>query len=296
MKQNEFLTKIGKIFTIAIATSMIYGPTQIGTINQAQAAEKPEETINTLIIAKTKRKTSQPTHKIKTNTTQTRSLSQIVNQANPNSSKTRISYLAKGQPATDHDLARIVIHTNNATIKMTDIADHFRDADEIPDVIELNGKIVCTGNNCKQYKKKFVAVRDQLIDQHLKNIDEYVQKGKYILPKNEGKNYFIEDHSGFLTFYSPDKKFKYRFVDSDGDGTPEEIQIIEYQGNKSRLVLHAIRDKFTEKKFKGLMSKLYKGMCKHQKVKTDSEYNSNPKPKKNELDYELDKALDSLMR
>jgi hypothetical protein len=210
----------------------------------------------------------------------------------------RISYQGIGKPALNYDVAQVTIHNNGQTIKIVDAEGNFQDADEVPDLVKVDNKMVCSGKKCAKYQDKFVKIRDGLIDQHLKNVSEFVKEGTYHVTADEGKSYFIPDHSGFISVLSPDKKFKYRFVDINGDGNPEEVEVREYQGNKSRIVVRADYDKFTDKHFKGIMGKLYSEMEKHEAAKKPSmDYKAEPTPKKdNTLDKTLDNALDSLMR
>ena len=210
----------------------------------------------------------------------------------------RVSYQGIGKPALNYDVGQVTIHNKGQTIKIIDAEGNFQDADEIPDVVKVDDAMVCSGNECAAYQDKFVKLRDGLIEKHVKNVEKFVKEGTYIVTADEGKSYFIPDHSGFISVLSPDKKFKYKFVDIDGDGNPEEVEIREYKGNNSRLVVRADYDRFTDKHFKGIMGRLYDEIKKHEDVKKPSiDYKSGPVPKENKkLDQTLDNALDSLLR
>jgi len=212
--------------------------------------------------------------------------------------RARVFYIAKGNPTAEgYPSASIMVRHQSNTIKMSDDSDYFQQADGVPDVVEVNGKRLCSGKSCAVYKDMFVTFREKLINEHLENVENMVQKGTYIVPADEGKSY-LTDKDGFISILSPDKKFKYKFIDSNGNGSPEEVEIREYQGKKHRLVFHATNDEFTEKHFRGLMPRLYSKMEKHEATKKPSvDYKSKPVPKKdNSLDKALDNALESLKR
>jgi hypothetical protein len=264
MNRRQFLGKLGTAFLAGtIAT------TAPGLLS---ASESPDETLASL----------------------ENTLTFNMHEDNP----IRISYLAKGEPASHYDVGKVIIHNKGQTIKIIDAEGYAQEADEVPDLVTVDDAMICSKKKCGAYKDKFVKLRDGLIEHHLKNVENFVTKGNYIITADEGKSYFIEDHSGFISVLSPDKRFKYNFVDMDGDGTPEEIEIKEYRGQKSRVVVSAVHDRFTSEHFKGIMGRLYGEMEKHEAAKKPSmDYKSETDSKKNDcLDKTLDNALESLMR
>jgi hypothetical protein len=208
----------------------------------------------------------------------------------------RISYLAKGKPASNYDVGKIFVHNKDQTIKIVDAEGNYQEADEVPDLVTVDDAMICSGKKCGAYKDKFVKLRDGLIKQHLRNVENFVKEGDYIAIADEGKSYFIPDHSGFISVLSPDKRFKYKFVDIDGDSTPEEIEITEYRGKGSRIVVKALHDRFTSEHFEGIMGRLYDGIKEHESTKKPSTDYKNNRNEVDSLDKTLDNAIDSLMK
>ena len=122
--------------------------------------------------------------------------------------------------------------------------------DYFPHAILSGGEVYLSGKVCAQFQDAFVKLRDSYVGGYIADIRKAIAGNAFGLDTRERDPVFIPGTKGYVSIDEKKKivltyvRFVYTLLDSNGDGTPDELTIRQesLHNNDSKVVLYTLRD------------------------------------------------------